>query len=58
MMIYLEEKTPDGKKALKTNEKQVQSIAAGLETTTTRDIASIDVDVAQRVLTLDLKIKI
>ena len=55
MMIYLEEKTPDGKKALKTNEKQVQSIAAGLETTTTRDIASIDVDVAQRVLTLDLK---
>ncbi len=55
MMIYLEEKTPDGKKALKTNEKQVQAIAAGLETTTTRDIASIDVDVAQRVLTLDLK---
>ena len=55
MMIYLEEKTLDGKKALRTNEKQVQKIAAGLETTTTRDIASIDVDVAQRVLTLDLK---
>ena len=55
MEMLLEDKTPDGKKALKTNEKQVQSIAAGLETTTTRDIASIDVDVAQRVLTLDLK---
>ena len=55
MMIYLEEKTLDGKKLLRTNEKQVQKIAAGLETTTTRDIASIDVDVAQRVLTLDLK---
>ena len=55
MMIYLEEKTLDGKKPLRTNEKQVQKIAAGLETTTTRDIASIDVDVAQRVLTLDLK---
>ena len=50
MMIYLEEKTLDGKKPLRTNEKQVQKIAAGLETTTTRDIASIDVDVAQRVL--------
>ena len=55
MTIYLEEKTLDGKKPLRTNEKQVQKIAAGLETTTTRDIASIDVDVAQRVLTLDLK---
>ena len=54
MKIYLDENDAKGK-PLRTNEKKVQAIAAAIETTTTRDIASIDVDVAQRHLNLDLK---
>ena len=53
MKVYLEESNSKGK-PLRTDEKKVQAIAASLETTTTRDIASIDVDVAQRHLNLDL----
>jgi len=53
MKVYLEENDSKGK-PLKTDEKKVQEIAAALETTTTRDIASIDVDVAQRHLNLEL----
>ena len=53
MLVYLDENDSKGK-PLRTNEKKVQAIAASIETTTTRDIASIDVDVAQRHLNLDL----
>jgi len=53
MLVYLDENDAKGK-PLRTNEKKVQAIAAAIETTTTRDIASIDVDVAQRHLNLDL----
>jgi len=53
MRIYLDEKNAKGKD-LRTNEKLVQEIAAGLETTTTRDIASIDVDITQRHIVLNL----
>ncbi len=53
MKVYLEETDAKGK-PLRTEEKKVQEIAASLETTTTRDIASIDVDVAQRHLNLEL----
>ena len=53
MLVYLDENDSKGK-PLRTNEKKVQAIAAAIETTTTRDIASIDVDVAQRHLNLDL----
>ena len=56
MKIFLEE-NDSKKKPLRTDEKKVQAIAAALETTTTRDIASIDVDVAQRHLNLELNIK-
>lgn len=53
MRIYLDENNAKGK-PLRTNEKLVQEIAAGLETTTTRDIASIDVDITQRHIVLSL----
>jgi DNA-directed RNA polymerase subunit A" len=53
MRIYLDENNAKGK-PLRTNEKLVQEIAAGLETTTTRDIASIDVDITQRHISLSL----
>ena len=53
MRIYLEEFNAK-KKPLRTNEKLVQEIAAGLETTTTVDIASIDVDITQRYISLSL----
>ena len=53
MLVYLNE-NDSKKKPLRTNEKKVQAIAAAIETTTTRDIASIDVDVAQRHLNLEL----
>jgi len=53
MRIYLDETNAKGK-PLRTNEKLVQEIAAGLETTTTRDIASIDVDITQRHISLSL----
>jgi len=53
MNIYVEEK--DGKgKPLAANENAVQKLAASLETTTTADIADIDVEVAQRYLSLQL----
>ncbi len=45
MKVYLEENNSKGK-PLRTDEKKVQQIAAALETTTTRDIASIDVAAA------------
>ncbi|MBL6883442.1 MAG: DNA-directed RNA polymerase subunit A'' [Candidatus Thalassarchaeum sp.] len=53
MRIYLDE-TNAKNKPLRTNEKLVQEIAAGLETTTTRDIANIDVDITQRHISLSL----
>jgi DNA-directed RNA polymerase subunit A" len=53
MRIYLDENNAKGK-PLRTNQKLVQEIAAGLETTTTRDIANIDVDITQRHITLSL----
>jgi DNA-directed RNA polymerase subunit A" len=53
MRIYLDETNSKGK-PLRTNEKLVQEIAAGLETTTTRDIANIDVDITQRHIMLSL----
>jgi DNA-directed RNA polymerase subunit A" len=53
MRIYLDENNAKGK-PLRTNEKLVQEIAAGLETTTTRDIANIDVDITQRHISLSL----
>ncbi|MDP6906997.1 MAG: DNA-directed RNA polymerase subunit A'' [Candidatus Thalassarchaeaceae archaeon] len=54
MNIYVEEKDLKGK-PLATNESAVQKLAASLETTTTQDIADIDVEVAQRYITLQLK---
>ena len=53
MRIFLEEFNSKGK-PLRTNEKLVRAIAAGLEATTTSDIANIDVEVAQRYLSLKL----
>ena len=53
MRIFLEEFNSKGK-PLRTNEKLVRGIAAGLEATTTSDIANIDVEVAQRYLSLKL----
>ena len=53
MRIYLDENNVKGK-PLRTNQKLVQEIAAGLETTTTRDIANIDVDITQRHIILSL----
>ncbi len=54
MNIYLEDEDANGK-PLATNEDAVQKIAASLETTTTKDIADIDVEVAQRYIVLKLK---
>ena len=53
MIIYMDEKNSKGK-PLKTNEKLVRDIAASIETTTAMDIATIDVDVAQRNISLQL----
>lgn len=54
MNIYVEETDMKGK-PLSTNENAVQKLAAALETTTTQDIADIDVEVAQRYIVLQLK---
>jgi DNA-directed RNA polymerase subunit A" len=54
MNIYVEELDQKGK-PLAANEAAVQKLAASLETTTTQDIADIDVEVAQRYITLKLK---
>ena len=51
MRIYLDENNAKGK-PLRTNQKLVQEIAAGLETTTTRDIANIDVDITHKDISL------
>ena len=53
MIIYLDELNAKGK-PLRTNEKLIRDIAAGIETTTATDIATIDVDVAQRNISLQL----
>ncbi|MCS5536020.1 MAG: hypothetical protein NZ802_09230, partial [Candidatus Poseidoniales archaeon] len=53
MNIYVEEFDAKGK-PLASEEKAVQKIAASLETTTTQDIADIDVEVAQRYIMLKL----
>jgi DNA-directed RNA polymerase subunit A" len=53
MIIYLDEFNAKGK-PLRTNEKLIRDIAAGIETTTATDIATIDVDVAQRNISLQL----
>ena len=54
MNIYVEELDQKGK-PLAANEVAVQKLAASLETTTTQDIADIDVEVAQRYIMLKLK---
>ena len=54
MNIYVEENDLKGK-PLASNEAEVQKLAASLETTTTQDISDIDVEVAQRYITLLLK---
>ena len=56
MIIYLDEKNSKGK-PLRTNEKLVRDLAASIETTTAIDIATIDVDVAQRNILLQLNNK-
>ena len=53
MNIYVEELDSKGK-PLAENEVAVQKLAASLETTTTQDIADIDVEVAQRYIMLKL----
>jgi len=53
MNIYVEELNSKGK-PLAADEKAVQKLAASLETTTTQDIADIDVEVAQRYIMLKL----
>ena len=53
MNIYVEELDSKGK-PLADNEAAVQKLAASLETTTTQDIADIDVEVAQRYIMLKL----
>ena len=53
MNIYVEELDSKGK-PLASNEVAVQKLAASLETTTTQDIADIDVEVAQRYIMLKL----
>jgi DNA-directed RNA polymerase subunit A" len=53
MLIYLEETNSKGK-PLNTNEKACRKIAAALETTTTPDIARINVEVTQRHISLQL----
>jgi len=55
MLIYLEELNSK-KKPLNTNEKEVRKIAAGLEMTTTPDIAKINVEVTQRHISLVLSL--
>ncbi len=55
MLIYLEELNSK-KKPLNTNEKAVRKIAAGLEMTTTMDIAKVNVEVTQRHITLELSL--
>jgi len=54
MNIYVEELNAKGK-PLASDEVAVQKLAASLETTTTQDIADIDVEVAQRYIILKLK---
>ena len=54
MNIYLDSHDEKGK-PFNTEEKKVQALAASLETTLTPDIADIDVNVAQRFLTLNLR---
>jgi len=41
-------------KPLNTNEKEVRKLAAGIEMTTTGDIAAIDVEITQRHINLQL----
>jgi DNA-directed RNA polymerase subunit A" len=53
MIIYLDEFNAKGK-PLRTNEKLIRDIAAAIETTTATDVATIDVDVAQRNISLQL----
>ena len=53
MLIYLEELNSKGK-PLNTNERAVRKIAAGIEMTTTGDIAAIDVEITQRHINLQL----
>ena len=53
MNIYVEELNEKGK-PLASDENAVQKLAASLETTTTQDIADIDVEVAQRYIILKL----
>jgi DNA-directed RNA polymerase subunit A" len=55
MIIYMDEKNSKGK-PLRTNEKLVRDLAASIETTTAIDIATIDVDVAQRNIVLQLNL--
>ncbi len=55
MIIYMDEKNSKGK-PLRSNEKLVRDIAAAIETTTAMDIATIDVDVAQRNISLQLNL--
>jgi DNA-directed RNA polymerase subunit A" len=56
MRVYLDELDGRGK-PLRTEEKKVQKLAASIETTTTHDIADIDVNVAQRYISLTLNRK-
>ena len=56
MNIYLDATDEKGK-PFNTEEKKVQKLAASLETTLTSDIAGIEVNVAQRFLTLTLNNK-
>jgi len=56
MNIYLDAADEKGK-PFNTEEKKVQKLAASLETTLTGDIAGIEVNVAQRFLTLSLNNK-
>jgi len=53
MLIYLDELNLKGK-PLNTNEKEVRKMAAGIEMTTTGDIAAIDVEITQRHINLQL----
>ncbi len=53
MIIYVNELDSKGK-PLSTVEKKIRNLAASIETTTATDIATIDVDVAQRNISLQL----
>ena len=57
MNIFLDSVDEKGK-PFNTDEKKVQALAASLETTLTPDIADIDVNVAQRFLTLVFVVQI